>query len=177
MWWFAQGPGFPPIIPTPIDNVWGKRLSLKLVAPNLSPSSPHFPSPHDHLLFPEFFVSLSKTLHGYTFRASSALPMAALSLSLRRSRTPAHASSAFTTRIEPPPLTLPLPATTEQVKSLSKLQISPSLFSQTHLTKPLEKHWSTLSWSNTWKSPIYSLMIAFVFCLWFGLLGIEWFCL
>ncbi len=39
-------------------------------------------------------------------------------------------------------------ATAEQVKSLSKLQISPSLFSQTHLTKPLEKHRSTLSLEN-----------------------------
>ena len=49
MWWSAQG--FPPIIPTPIDNVWGKSLSLNLVAPNLSPSSPsspHFSSPHNH---------------------------------------------------------------------------------------------------------------------------------
>ncbi|GMY12430.1 hypothetical protein FCV25MIE_07669, partial [Fagus crenata] len=41
--------------------------------------------------------------------------MAALSLSLRHSRTPARASSALTTRTEPPPLTPPLPATTEQV--------------------------------------------------------------
>uniref|UniRef100_A0A2N9IP88 Uncharacterized protein n=1 Tax=Fagus sylvatica TaxID=28930 RepID=A0A2N9IP88_FAGSY len=75
--------------------------------------------------------------------------MAALSLSLCRSRTPARASSTLTTRTEPPPLTPPLPATIEQVKSLSKLQISPSLFSQTHLTKPLKKHRSTLSRSNT----------------------------
>uniref|UniRef100_A0A2N9IZ91 Uncharacterized protein n=1 Tax=Fagus sylvatica TaxID=28930 RepID=A0A2N9IZ91_FAGSY len=75
--------------------------------------------------------------------------MAALSLSLRRSRTPARASSALTTQTEPLPLMPRLPATTEQVKSLSKLQISPSLFSQTHLTKPLKKHRSTLSRSNT----------------------------
>jgi hypothetical protein len=96
--------------------------------------------------------------------------MAALSLSLHRSKTPARASFALTTRTEPPPLMPSLPTTIEQVKSLSKLQISPSLFSQTHLTKPLEKHRSTLSRSKTWKSPIYSLMIAFVFCLGFGLL-------
>uniref|UniRef100_A0A2N9GUD7 Uncharacterized protein n=1 Tax=Fagus sylvatica TaxID=28930 RepID=A0A2N9GUD7_FAGSY len=126
MWWSAQGSGFPPIIPTPIDNVWGKRLSLKLVAPNLSPSSPHFPSPHDHLLSPEFSVSLSKTLHGCTFRASSAPPMAALSLSLRHSRTPARASSALNTRTEPPPLTPPLPATIKQPPSLLQWQLSHS---------------------------------------------------
>jgi hypothetical protein len=79
MWWSAQG--FPPIIPTPIDNVWGKSLSLKLVAPNLSPSSlssPHFSSPHDHthshFLSLEFFVSLSKTLHGFTISLSYSEP-------------------------------------------------------------------------------------------------------
>ena len=90
MWWSAQDFSpinptlpkvslrFPPIIPTPIDNVWRKRLTLKLVAPKLSPSSPHFSSPHDHthshFLSVEFSVSLSKTLHGFTVSVSHSKP-------------------------------------------------------------------------------------------------------
>jgi hypothetical protein len=59
------------------------------VALQLSPSSPHFSSPHDHthshFLSVEFSVSLSKTFHGFTVSLSHSEPPLLLQWQLRTS--------------------------------------------------------------------------------------------